>query len=401
MNIAILTKDFFWGGGVDFIRLIVNALVLKSKEQNLTIHLLIPDDRKLTHILDLFSMMARIFTHNKQDSIRKNQDFEIILRYRNEFQNINRSLKVVTYYNSKRGLIHCLKKNKFDALLPVLFFWGKDFPIPWIGYWADFQHKYYPEYFTSDECLERDIVLATTLRDTNAVIVNSKAVKNDIDKFYPYHQCRIFVLPFAPHPMDSWLNGTDVKIKEKYRLPERFFLISNQLWIHKSHITAFEALANMKDKSIHIVCTGHVHDYRFPRYFNDLKEKIKSLNIEKRVHFLGYIPKMDQISIMKEAVAVLQPTLFEGGPGGGAVHDAIALGIPAVVSDIPVNLEIEEANVFFFKSGSSEDMAKKMQMISECNQGLKSKEELLNKGLLRTHQLGDRLLEAIRYAINH
>ena len=71
------------------------------------------------------------------------------------------------------------------------------------------------------------------------------------------------------------------------------------------------------------------------------------------------------------------------------------------MSDIPVNLEIEEANVFFFKSGSSEDMAKKMQMISECNQGLKSKEELLNKGLLRTHQLGDRLLEAIRYAINH
>ena len=40
------------------------------------------------------------------------------------------------------------------------------------------------------------------------------------------------------------------------------------------------------------------------------------LGLEQRVRVLGLVPKRDQIEIMKKACAVLQPTRFEGGPGG-------------------------------------------------------------------------------------
>jgi glycosyltransferase involved in cell wall biosynthesis len=59
----------------------------------------------------------------------------------------------------------------------------------------------------------------------------------------------------------------------------------------------------------------------------------------------------------------VQPTLFEGGPGGGATFDAVALGIPSLLSDIPVNLEISDPLVRFFKTSNAESLAEKMMEI--------------------------------------
>ena len=37
------------------------------------------------------------------------------------------------------------------------------------------------------------------------------------------------------------------------------------------------------------------------------------------------INKKDQLSLIRSAKALIQPTLFEGGPGGGSCRDAISL----------------------------------------------------------------------------
>ena len=83
-------------------------------------------------------------------------------------------------------------------------------------------------------------------------------------------------------------------------------------------------------------------DYRSPDYAGRLVARVQTLGIADACHFLGLIPKLDQIALMREAIAVIQPTLFEGGPGGGAVYAAIGLGQPVIVSDISVNREIAE-----------------------------------------------------------
>jgi len=64
---------------------------------------------------------------------------------------------------------------------------------------------------------------------------------------------------------------------------------------------------------------------------------------------------------MKRACAVIQPTLFEGGPGGGAVYDAVSLDVPAIVSDIPVNREADGTAIEFFPVGDAVALAGKMQ----------------------------------------
>ena len=50
------------------------------------------------------------------------------------------------------------------------------------------------------------------------------------------------------------------------------------------------------------------------------------LGINDDVEIVGHIPKLDQIALLKNSIAVIQPTLFEGGPGGGSAYDAISLG---------------------------------------------------------------------------
>jgi glycosyltransferase involved in cell wall biosynthesis len=241
------------------------------------------------------------------------------------------------------------------------------------------------------------------LHEAKAVIVNAKAVKDDINKFYPDRSCQIFNLPFAPFPFEEWFEDNGADLKAKYNLPEKYFMISNQFWIHKSHVTAFEALSKLEkltgDNDIHIVCTGKTYDHRFPHYFNDLKTEIYKLGLTDKVFFLGYIPKEEQIKIMCGAVAVLQPTLFEGGPGGGSVYDAVAMGVAAIISDIPVNLEIKEDNVVFFKTGSPEDMAEKMFQVLKDDRVIPDKNILLTKGSKRVEKLGDTLLAAVESAL--
>jgi glycosyltransferase involved in cell wall biosynthesis len=103
------------------------------------------------------------------------------------------------------------------------------------------------------------------------------------------------------------------------------------------------------------------------------------LNIKNNILILGYIPKNDQLAVLKNCIAVIQPTLFEGGPGGGAVYEAVGYGIPSIVSDISVNREINDETVIFFKAGSPDDLAEKMRVVYENPPNKYSNKELVDK----------------------
>jgi glycosyltransferase involved in cell wall biosynthesis len=126
---------------------------------------------------------------------------------------------------------------------------------------------------------------------------------------------------------------------------------------------------------------------------------IRELNVEDDIKIVGHIPKLDQISLLKQSSAVIQPTLFEGGPGGGAAYDAIALGKPLIVSDIPVNLEIEKDDrVFFFRSKDVGDLVLKMQEASQFVFNAVDNDALRDKGKRRKLACGRVLLGVINEA---
>ena len=288
----------------------------------------------------------------------------------------------------------CLRAHDIDILFPV----GEcplpeKFSLPWIGYLPDFQHKYLTDLFSKEEINKRNSLFGKMLRKARFVVVNAKAVESDIRKFYPAAKTDIIVLPFKP-----W-QKPDIKdiLLSKYKKKKKYLIVSSQFWQHKSHATVFDALELLYSRGItdvHVVCTGKLEDYRNPEYISNLRDHIGSLMCRNNIHLLGYIPKDDQLKIMSGATGLVQPSLFEGGPGAGGVIHAIGLGLPCFVSDIDVNKEIVGYDkVYFFEKGNAHSLADLLEShISEKRIPYEMIEPKLRKNL---SEYGDYIVEKL------
>ena len=392
VNVGVLTDQFInWGGGVDFIRLILNGLVSinEARHDEISIYVYVPlqNEYKIKLKNAVKVSLDKLFgkTYQLENIITKKM-------YVESFKSIDAKIYVYYYNGTEADLSKTVVKHNIDFVLPVFTPLSSSFPKPWVGYLYDFQHKYYPEFFSEEEINNRDQQFSLMLNQAKTIIVNAKSVKSDIEKFFGMTRARIITLPFCPAlNLDYFETEVDLTI---YKLPEKYFMISNQFWKHKDHTTAFKAfklfLENVPEGTkVGLVCTGQTHDYRFPDYFDELIDLITQLGIVNQVHILGYISKKDQLCIMKNCIAVIQPTMFEGGPGGGAIFESVAYGIPSIVSDIPVNLEIQDESVVFFEKQSPEDLALKMEKIYCEPNTKKSNQYLIKKNKVALLAMGD------------
>ena len=269
----------------------------------------------------------------------------------------------------------------------------------WLGYIPDLQHRRLPEMFSAAERDARDGHYRSILSHANAVVVNADAVRADLAEFYPDLPCPVTVLPFAPVAEADWLVA-DADVLTRYRLSTPYFICSNQFWRHKNHGVIFDsmAIAAAAGDDVRFVFTNATQDYRHPGYFDDLMRQVARLGIGERVHILGLLPKIDQIQLMRNAVAVVQPSLFEGGPGGGSIYNAVALGVPTLVSDIPVNREIAHVITDYFDPRDPADLAQKLAAITARPRTVTVDRDLMAAGDRRLRDFGRALRAALAMA---
>lgn len=405
LNVGIPSQVFFmWNGGVDLITRLANAMALND---SLKIYVLVansPDevgiklDRPHKTTESLWSHLKDMFIGYFPPKKIKEQVDPIKMGF-------SRDIKFVYYDNSVDGFMRCLKRQGIDVVMPTTMDLGRFFPVPWVGYIWDFQHRYYSRYFSPEELKRRDILFTNIQKEAPAIIVNSEDTKRDAKKFTGMSGKNIVVLPFSPEPNPEWFRVKTKALPKKYDLPKRYFIVSNQFWIHKDHLTAIRAIhelqKNINYRDIQLICTGKVHEPRKPEYIDQLKTEIKIRGLEKTVRFLGFIPKMDQIGLIQNAISVVQPTTFEGGRGGGSSNEAISMGTPLIVSDIPINKELTGPNIYFFRTGSSSDLAKKMEEILKSKIIRPTKKDLIRKGKVNKERLGNTLLDAVKLAVSN
>jgi glycosyltransferase involved in cell wall biosynthesis len=350
-----------WNGGVDYLKYQLRLLIqLQINNPSVQVILYLPELSVTGKIINLIKLIIKCIIHYP---IIKSADYNSLLIADHEIINC---IKIQKYYYDKKygrkSIQYLVKKEVNPIVFPTMT------SLPYlkckqIGYIYDLQHISLPNLFTEKECNVRNINFRAILCDCDGVIVNSKDVKRHILKIYPEqaNDDKIFSAPPLPVADENLLQfSVDVS---RYRLPEKYFLISNQLWIHKDHKTAFKALKLLHEQGytdIHIICTGSTSDTRFPNYYLEIQEYIAELKLTDVIQFLGFIPKSDQITILRGSIAIIQPTLFEGGPGGGSTYDAIAYGVPAIISDIAINREIDCPEVLFFRVQDTNDLAVRM-----------------------------------------
>jgi len=142
-----------------------------------------------------------------------------------------------------------------------------------------------------------------------------------------------------------------------------YFLYVGNRKRHKNLGRVIEALSRISDKSIKFVIAGQ-KDGAGP---DEIETQAKELNLEHKVLF--FVNPSDEVlaSLYKGARFLIQPSLIEGF--GLPPLEALSLGTPVLLSDIPIFREIYEDAAEYFDPFSVEDIAQKIIKWSDEDAG--------------------------------
>ncbi len=258
--------------------------------------------------------------------------------------------------------------NVYEKLSPDLIFplqdkiKKKNFKS--LGYIFDLQHIDLPNYFRSHDIKTRNRDFRYLIKNSDGILVNSFFVKKGVLKNFDILPKKINTIPFLPYIYDT-TKKNNLDIKKKYNIENKYFLICNHFWKHKNHELVFKTFSQLQKKinNVNLICTGVTHDSRFPLYFKKLIKKYDYLIKDRKIQILELVPRSDQLELIKNCLAMIQPSLYEGGPGGFSSYEAICFKKEIILADIKINKEIKYKNAIFFKSNSSKNLLKKMEMI--------------------------------------
>lgn len=261
-----------------------------------------------------------------------------------------------------------LRRHRVDVVSHVTGYVG-DMGVPASGWIPDFQHKALPELFTAEGLAVRDRDYAELGERSDLLILSSESARKDALGMKGCRRDRIRVLRFpSPEDVRRLDDAELVALREKHGLPERYIHLPNQFWPHKNHLTAFRAMREVVKTApdVLLVCTGRLDPIANPEYAREVDDYLSVQGLEKNVRLLGVVPYGDMLGIMQGAVAVLNPSRFEGW--STSVEEARHLCKRLVLSDLPVHREQDVPGSLFFGPESSQELA--TQLLSCWRGGL-------------------------------
>ncbi len=202
----------------------------------------------------------------------------------------------------------------------------------------DIQHVYHPEFFSEAELNYRNVTYNFTALNSTYLQASSQFIRSNFEEYFTFlDKEQITVIPEGVDLELFSVPSLNKNLLEAYSLPKDFLFYPAQLWLHKDHLTLFEALNQIKKKTglhIPIVLTGGT--YSASKKVFDFIERHKMTN----VFYLGKIPFTDIIELYQKAKILVHVSLHESSclP----VLEAAAAGTAIIASDIPPNIEMSK-----------------------------------------------------------
>ncbi len=170
-------------------------------------------------------------------------------------------------------------------------------------------------------------IMRNSLRQVRKVITLSKSSKEDIVNIFNVAPDKIEVIYAACDPSYKVISSPLDFVLKKYQIQLPFLLFVGEIRPHKNLVNLIKVFKNIKYKNYALVIVGKTYrNYREPFTL------VAKLGLDNRVRFLGYVPKMDLVSIYNAATLFILPSLYEGF--GLPVLEAMACGTPVVTSNI-------------------------------------------------------------------
>lgn len=244
-----------------------------------------------------------------------------------------------------------------DLVFAHATWYGSQFPFPTLVWIGDFQHRFLPGMFTVAQYWKRELGFRMLTRYGTTIMASSETGCRECEAFYPVSARKLAALPFVVRvPADVFIVPPD-DVRQRYNLPERFLFMPNQFWRHKNHAGVIEALHLCREagQELVVAVSGSASDPRDPDHFPALVKRIRDLRLEENFRLLGMIPYLDLLSLMRASIALLNPSFYEGW--STTVEEAKAIGVPILLSNLPVHQEQVGGNGRYFDPADPSDIS--------------------------------------------
>lgn len=234
--------------------------------------------------------------------------------------------------------------------------WPRPVPIPTVLTFHDMQERFFPEFFTPAQHVERYYHYDWSLRMADAVIAVSDFTRRSCIEIAGITPRKIVRVHHAPDELPaSRRPGIGAQLEES------FLFYPANFWAHKNHLRLLEALALLRRE----------RDVRAPCVFTgsllgrdaEWADAVARAGLADQVTHLGLRPRAEVSWLFHEARGMIFPSLFEGF--GIPIVEAMHCSCPIACSGTTALPEIATGRALFFDPADVRSIADATQRLWE------------------------------------
>lgn len=218
-------------------------------------------------------------------------------------------------------------ESMFDFRTDIVH--GTNYQLPFsrraksvVNFW-DMSWAYYPEVVSRRRLAYLKRWVPVAARRANRIICNSEQVKHEICDYFGLENNRVVVIPLG-------VDNSMFKPSEQPTHDEPYLLYVGTLDPRKNLKRLIGAHSQLKDAPKLVLCGAKGGSYI------ELVTLVEELDAD--VEFTGYTDPSTLLHYYQNAHALILPSVYEGF--GLPVLEAMACGVPVMISDIPVLRDI-------------------------------------------------------------
>lgn len=249
----------------------------------------------------------------------------------------------------------------------------------------DLSYEVYPEYFSLKRRLWHTFINPKKQAwEAHKIIAISESTKNDLINIYRIPSEKIKVVYSGINQKFQPIFWNDLrlkKVKEKYKLPDRFILYLGTIEPRKNIvglIKAFELLKEDKKETedLRLAIAG-IKGW----LYDEIIETAKMSLYRKDIFFTGFIDDEDKLFVYNLAEVFIYPSFYEGF--GFPPLEAMACGIPTITSNVSSLPEAVGNGAIMVDPYNIDEIAESIQL---CVSDKELRNTLREKGLAQARK---------------
>lgn len=223
-----------------------------------------------------------------------------------------------------------------------------------------------------------------SLKKADAIITDSESSKRDVIKYVGVKENKVHVVYLAAGEEFTKLKTENLKLKirEKYKLPEKFLLYVGDVTWNKNLPRLLDAVLKTNYTLVMVGknLSNENYDKNNPwnhdlNRINEIVKEQKTKNKEQIIR-LGFVETQDLVKIYNLATAFVMPSLYEGF--GLPILEAMSCGCPVITSKEGSLEEVAGDAAYFVDAYNVNNI---LEGIEKVMSEVKLREELSKKGI--------------------